>query len=362
MKVSTDCKFFNWYKPCIFQKQEKWLICDKKCKQYNISAWKILIIKRGAIWEVIRCTPIITALRKKYPNYEIRRITDYPDIVNSESVDKLLKFTRENFEILKNIDFDLAINLDKEMICCELINQVSAKEKKWYHHNNMKILPIDKDAEYLCERGVSDSFMKKDKRHYIDEIFEICGIIFNEEKYILPEYVIPDIVLDGLDSSKKIIWLNTGTSWTWKTRLRKNENWIELAKKLLNQWYEVIMLGWPDEDIKNKKISRISWAKYFWTFDFKNFIGIVSLIDIMITQVTFAMHVAIGLNKKTILFNNIFNKNEYYFYNIPHIILEPEVACKMCYKSNYNDDCEVPNCMNLIKITDVVNSINQILH
>jgi hypothetical protein len=57
-------------------------------------------------------------------------MTDYPDIVNNESVDKLLKFTRENFEIIKNINFNLAINLDKEMICCELIKQVPAKEKK----------------------------------------------------------------------------------------------------------------------------------------------------------------------------------------------------------------------------------------
>ena len=57
-------------------------------------------------------------------------MTDYPDIVNTASIDKLLKFTRETVEIVKHIDFDLAINLDKEMICCELINQVSAKGKK----------------------------------------------------------------------------------------------------------------------------------------------------------------------------------------------------------------------------------------
>jgi ADP-heptose:LPS heptosyltransferase len=289
-------------------------------------------------------------------------MTDYPDIVNNESVDKLLKFTRENFEIIKNINFNLAINLDKEMICCELIKQVPAKEKKWYHHKDMKILPIDKDAEYLFERGISDSFMKKDTRHYIDEIFEVCGLIFNEEKYILPKYVVPNAVRDWLDSSKKKIWLNTGTSWTWKTRLRKNENWIELAQKLLNQWYEVIILGWPAEDEKNKEISSISWAKYFWTFDFKNFIWIVSLVDIMLTQVTFAMHVAIGLWKKTVLFNNIFNNHEYHFYDIPYKIIEPDVNCKMCYKSKYDSKCEVPNCMDTITTSNTLSAIDKLLY
>ena len=361
MKACSDCKFFNGYKPCIFQKQDKSLVCDDQCKKSIISAGKILIIKRWAIGEVIRCTPIITALRKKYPTHEIRRMTDYPDIVNTASIDKLLKFTRETVEIVKHIDFDLAINLDKEMICCELINQVSAKGKKWYHHKDMKILSIDKDAEYLWERGISDSFMKKDTRHYIDEIFEVCGFKFNEEKYILPEHIVPDIVKNGLDWSKKLIWLNTGTSWTWKTILRKDEHWIELSKQLLIQWYEVIMLWWPEEDSKNKEIAHLSWAKYFWTFDFKNFLWIVSLIDLMLTQVTFAMHVAVGLWKKTLLFNNIFNKYEYYFYDIPYIILEPDVTCKMCYKSKYDDHCEVPNCMDLIDIPTVLSSITELL-
>lgn len=361
MKAGIDCKFFNGYKPCIFQKKDKSLLCDKACAHYTVSAWKILIIKRWAIGEVIRCTPIISALRQKYPHHEIRWMTDYPDIVNSQFVDKLLKFTRESVEIVKHIDFDLAINLDKEMICCDLINQVVSKQKKWYHHKDMKILPIDKDAEYLRERGINDIFMKKDTRHYIDEIFEVCGLPFNEEKYILPEYVVPDVVKNWLDISKKIIWLNTWTSWTWKTRLRKDEHWIGLATQLLDTWYEVIMLGWPDEDSKNKEIARLSWAKYFWTFDFKKFLWIVSLIDLMVTQVTFAMHVAVWLEKKTVLFNNIFNKYEYHFYDIPHIVLEPNVSCKMCYKSKYDSNCEVDNCMDLIDIPTVLSSIVKLL-
>ncbi len=41
-----------------------------------------------------------------------------------------------------------------------------------------------------------------------------------------------------------------------------------------------------------------SGAKYFGTFPYNEFTGLLSLADIVITPVTFALHVAIGLEKK----------------------------------------------------------------
>jgi hypothetical protein len=58
--------------------------------------------------------------------------------------------------------------------------------------------------------------------------------------------------------------------------------------------------------------------------------------------------------------NNIFNKNEYYFYNLKHKILEPEVPCKMCYKSKFDENCYVKNCMELIKVDEAFNAIKEL--
>ena len=110
----------------------------------------------------------------------------------------------------------------------------------------------------------------------------------------------------------------------------------------------------------NRRIAKKSGAKYFGTFPLRDFIGLVSLTDIVVTQVTFALHVAIGLKKKVVLMNNIFNKNEYYFYGLEHKILEPEVPCKMCYKSKFDENCYVKNCMELIKVEDVFNAIEEL--
>jgi len=355
-----NCKYFNGYKPCKYQKLDKSLKCNKLCKKYEESLWKILVIKRWAIWEVLRCTSLLRRLKKEYPKHEIWWLTDYPDLLNENYVDKKIKFNQENLFSLVDVKFDRVYSLDKEIVCCSLANKIETKTKKWFKVENFKILPIDKDAEYLYRRWIDDEFMKNDRRHYIDEIFEVSWFKFNEEEYVLPYYTIPKEIEENIDKVKTVIWLNTWTSWTWKTRLWSDNYWIDLAKDLIKNWYEVVLLWWPEEDEKNKKIAEKSQAKYFWVYSFKEFIWIMDLTDIVVTQVTFAMHVATWLKKKVVLMNNIFNKNEYYFYNRPYKVVEPNVNCKMCYKSNFDNNCEVANCMELIKPENILKEINNI--
>ena len=109
----------------------------------------------------------------------------------------------------KNTVFDIVYSLDKELISCSLAKEVKARIKKGFKAENGKILPYDKDAEYLWLRGIDDDFMRKDKRHYIDEIFEACGFKFSNERYILPKYEVPSV---DVDNSKPVVGLNTGVS------------------------------------------------------------------------------------------------------------------------------------------------------
>ena len=355
-KEVINCKHFDGYKPCKFQKKYN-IACNENCPYKVTPERRILIIKKGAMGEVLRCTPILRKIKSIYPDSEIWWITDYPELINENYVDKILKFNWENYFIVKNTKFDIVYSLDKERISCALANEVNADVKKGFKLKNGKILPYDKDAYYLWKRGIDDDFMKKDKRHYIDEIFEVCGFKFENEKYILPPYKIPNV---NIDKSKIVVGLNTGTSNIWKTRLWKKENWIKLINLLQENNYEVVLLGGPQEDSLNRELSRLTKAKYFGTFPLREFIGLVNLTDIVVTQVTFALHVAIGLGKKIVLMNNIFNKHEFYFYNLPHVIIEPDVPCKMCYKSNFDENCPVENCMDLIKPEVVFRAVEKL--
>jgi heptosyltransferase-2 len=356
--MEINCKYFNGYKPCIFQKRNKDLKCNNNCSFLEKDYKKILVIKRGAIGEVMRCSALLRKFNEEYNNPLIYWITDYPEILPDLINLRKIKFTWEGYNYLKNIDFDIVYSLDKENVCCMLSKEVNAFYRKGFDLKDGKIVPYDIDAEYLWKRGIDDEFMKKDIRHYLEEIFEVAGFKFNEEEYFLPNFV--KINNLNINKNKKVIGLNTGTSKTWKTRLWKKENWIKLINLLLNENYEVILLGGKDEHNLNLELSNKTNAKYFGYFSLREYLYLLNQVDLIVTQVTFAMHAAIGLKKKIILINNIFNKNEFYFYNLDYKIIEPSVSCLMCYKSNFDENCEVKNCMDLIIPENIFKAVKEL--
>jgi len=136
------------------------------------------------------------------------------------------------------------------------------------------------------------------------------------------------------------------------------ERWIELAGLLKERGYEVVLLGGPREDRQNREISKKAGVRYPGLLPLKDFPSLVSRCDMVITQVSMAMHVAIALDKELILMNNIFNRNEFYLYG-KGVIIEPELECLGCYKSREDKSCPVESCMDLITVETVYEHIQR---
>ncbi len=68
-----------------------------------------------------------------------------------------------------------------------------------------------------------------------------------------------------------------------------------------------------------------------------------------------AMHITIGLEKKIVLFNNIFNRHEFELYGLGEII-EPEEECECFFSPTCPNDC-----MSTIEPQRVFDSIRRLL-
>jgi len=332
MHIKNDCRFYKGDIPCKPHK-ELGVHCES-CTYYKKISHIFLIIKLGAIGDVIRTTPILRKIKSVYPDAFIYWLTNSPEILSVEWIDDIVKVTPENIHILKAINFDWLINLDKDKIAIALTKIINAEKKSGFTMDKWgNASPISNKAEeHKWLTGVFNDISRKNTRHYVQEIFEICGFDFDNEEYILDTKIKK---YDWkIDKTKKVVGLNTGCGGRWISRLWPNEYWIELASNLKKSGYEVIFLGGEQEHEKNLMLSEKSVGKYFGHFDLSKFISLVDQCDLVVTAVTMAMHIAIGLKKKLVLFNNIFNKNEFYLYN-RGIILESEVKCD-CY---YTPDC-----------------------
>lgn len=327
MEIKRDCKFFKGDIPC---KPHKMLgVHCENCTKYSKIEHKIIIIKIGAIGDVIRTTCLLHKLRKEYNNAEIYWLSNSPEVLPA-SVDHRLKLNYLNITLLQQIEWDLIINLDKDKEACALLNSLEGKAKKGFMLNEGKTSPINEEAKHKYLTGLFDDVNKQNKKNYQQEIFEICGFIYNGEEYLID---VPDATVDwDIDYDKKVVGLNTGCGGRWTSRLWPEQYWTSLAKILLDNNYDVILLGGELEHEKNSRISKESGAKYFGYFELNSFVSLMNQCKLIVSAVTMAMHIAIGLKKNLLLFNNIFNPYEFELYNRGEII-SPMEECKCFYKS-----------------------------
>ena len=329
MLIKTDCRLYKGDIPCKPHK-EYGVHCDD-CTYYKKTSLNILIIKLGAIGDVIRTTPLLRKLRSEHPNANIYWLTYSAEILSPEWVDNILDLNSENIHIIKAMKFDWLINLDKDKIAIALTKNIEAEKKSGFTMDKWgNASPISSKAEeHKWLTGIFNDISKQNTKHYVQEIFEICGFDFHDEEYILE--VKEDKIKWDIDKSKKVVGLNTGCGGRWISRLWPNDYWIELVVNLTKNGYEVIFLGGEQEHENNLMLSQKSGGKYFGHFNLDKFISLVNECDLVVTAVTMAMHIAMGLKKKTIIFNNIFNKNEFYLYGRGEVI-EPDPKCD-CYYS-----------------------------
>ncbi|UTW60810.1 glycosyltransferase family 9 protein [bacterium SCSIO 12741] len=338
MKLSDihyDCKHFQGHIPCKPNKIEP--VACPDCSHYSPISKRILIIKLGAIGDVIRTTPLLTRYRAEYPNCHITWLTLSPAVLPKEQIDRIYKPDALSLFILQNETFDIALNLDKDKEACMLLKQVDAKEKYGFTWENGHIDAATDKAEHKLLTGFFDHLSIKNTKNYLEEIFEICHFDFRNEDYLIniDKALVAkwkQIFQTENTEGKPIIGLNTGCGARWQTRLWPEQYWVDFIKRLQNAGYFPVLLGGEQEDHQNRIYHQETGAYYPGHFSLAEFIALSDSCDIIVTQVSMMMHIAIALKKELLLFNNIFNKYEFELYG-RGMIVEPVSGCD-CYYGN----------------------------
>lgn len=332
--IKYDCRHFRGGIPC--KPNKDFAVDCLDCKYYDKIGKRILIIKLGAMGDVIRSTPLIVKYRELYPDCHITWLSHSPEVLPKDKIDEILKWNETSIFIIQNKKYDIAINLDKEEEACILLEKLEAKEKYGFIWNNEHIDAATPAATHKLITGFFDHYSQKNTKNYLEEIFEICHLQFNDEPYLLnynknlaEQW---QTKIKEKSKGKTIVGLNTGVGNRWATRLLPEEHWVSLINLLLKNDFYPIILGGPQENEKNQNFANKTGAYYPGTFSLEEFFAISSNCEIILTQVSMMMHIATALKKKMVLMNNIFNKHEFYLYN-RGIIVEPKSGCD-CYYGN----------------------------
>ena len=358
--VRFDCLYYRGDIPCKPHKTHGEYCAN--CNSYKPISKRILIIKLGAIGDVIRTTPLLTRYRELYPDCHITWITQSPAILPKDQVNVILNFDFQGVFKLGALQFDLAINLDKDIEACHLLDQANATEKIGYIMKDGHVDMATPAAEAKLLTGSDDRLSKANQKTYQQEAFEICGLEYKGEHYIIPlneGYATKwTAEVSKLAEGKKVVGLNTGYGFRWPTRAWPTETWTELVQQLHSNGYFCVILGGKQEDAFNTQLAASSGAYYPGHYSLEEFIAVINACDLMVTQVTMALHLALGLRKKLVLMNNIFNPYEFDLYGLG-VIEGPPAPCQCYFSANCKGGFE-RSCMQSITANQIFTAIEKV--
>lgn len=358
-EVRQDCVHFRGGIPCKPNKVSG-AVCT--CSEFRPVSKRILIIKLGALGDVIRTTPLVVRFRAEFPDCHITWLTQSPDVLPKNDIDLILKPDAFSLFLIGHSQYDIAINLDKEQEACMLLAEAKATEKYGYDWQHNQLAPATPAAVHKLMTGFFDQLSQANTKSYLEEIFEICHRDFRMEPYLINKNEALAATwkqrLAESAGGKTIVGLNTGCGPRWNTRLWPQSYWEALAVQLREAGYFPVFLGGSLEDEKNRAMAAATGTHYPGHFSLEEFIALTDACDLILTQVSMMMHIATALQKKMVLMNNIFNKHEFELYGRGEII-EPSSGC-ICY---YGNTCQrgENSCMHELQPQEVAAAIDRVL-
>lgn len=329
---------------------------------------KILIIKFAAIGDVLRTTPILSQLKKKYSDAKIWWLTEsisYEVLYNNPLIDRVVLYNQTNFNRLKKIHFDILINLDKDKRATYSAMQIAADIKKGFGQAKKgEVIPLDKDSNYAYRLGIDDELkFRKNKKTYQQISFEQIGLRFKGERYMLKlkkqdiDYAVRKLKAKGLKEEAIKIGIVAGSGDAFAGKKLPLESYIKIIEGLLNyNGIQIVLLGGSREKRTNKKLIK-HFKDLIIDSGCNNAIGqfaaIIDNCDVVITGDTLTMHLGIALNKYVIVSFGSTAANEIELYGKGEKII-PEIKCSPCYKRK----CPIgEKCMQIIKPDDIVKKV-----
>lgn len=286
----------------------------------------ILVIKLGAIGDVIRTTSILTGLKEKYKNCKIDWVTkkeSFDVLKNNSMIDNI-------FLISSNIrkGYDLVICLDDDYEACELASGIATKKIIGaYLDNSQKI--YTKSSALWFDMGLisrfgkqkADALKAKNKRTYQQIMYTIIGLKYKKQEPIL---VLNNKELDfGRKFAKRhgiknnVIGINTGAGGRWQDKKLSIEETAKLIDKLNNQNIKILLLGGPEEIERNEKIKKLAKSRIVdagCKNSLMEFASLVNLCDVLVTSDSLALHIGTALRKKIVAFFYVTSATEIELY------------------------------------------------
>lgn len=318
---------------------------------------KILIIRLGALGDVVMTTIIATAIKQSHPDYEVHYLTQVeiaPVLENHPHIDKVITWNTKNRKSLKqllktgqilfNERYDIVFNLTNairnvflSVMCCSP-KVVFRKYTKgsWVE-----------DFFYTAKSVIKD--INQPERLYL-------GVNVDSDQKVndfLKDYKKPYIAIVAGGATDK----------NRQGRIWNIDNWKELIEKLQSLYGGTIFVcGGKSERNYHEKLLAKNVVICSGEFDISESNAMFKNIDLMVSGDTGPLHIASAHNIKTLALLGSTSPNKIKPYGENGYYISSNDECKYCWKKKckfLKDGGKYAPCMENITVDMVINKINE---
>ncbi len=332
---------------------------------------KILIVKIGAIGDVVMCLPLVTHIKKKHPNahiswlcgktvtpilQEIKEIDEIIEVDDSKLLgNNILKVITEIFRTclkLFGTRYDLGLYYYYTNKYKLLLSTVKIKEIRCFNRfKKQRLLPIPQHHhtyDYLW------SFeMNTGPYQYDIEYPKISNIETNLNLFVKP------------DKKKFILSPGGAKNLLSEDSLRRwpIENYVSLAQNLILDGHTVTIIGGPLDNWVEEYFAHLNVHNLIGKYKLLDTIRIISKGDILITHDSGPLHLADLANIPSI---GLFGPTSPYSFKSLHpkskfIWGGQALSCRPCYDGKAYEKCSSNDCMKEISVSEVMLTLNSFI-
>jgi len=353
---------------------------------------KILIINPFGIGDVLFSTPLIRALKKKYPDSSITYICNkrsYDILKNNPHISNIYICEKDDY---RRLWAESRLGLVKEL--SSLINNLRQDSYDMVFDMSLGYIyslvllffvgiPIRvgfnyrKRGRFLTHKVTIDGFNKKHVIEYYMELGGLLGLDISDkemelsigqedrvwaERYLREQGVSKDELVCGIIPG-------CGASWGVHANYRRWSTWkfAEVADYIASHYEHRILIFGEEKErelcMRTQSEMKTPAIQLCGETKLSQFSALLDRCDIVITNDGGPLHMAVALKKKTV---SIFGPvNEYNYGPYPpedrNIVVATQEACRPCYKNFKHRECSSLECLANLRPDKVIKAVDTLL-
>ncbi|MDA1353914.1 MAG: glycosyltransferase family 9 protein [bacterium] len=358
--IKTDCRHYVGAKPCAPHKRTG-VTCETCVNDYDPITQRILIIKLGAMGDVLRTAAILRQLSGT--GAEITWITksNAVGLLENGLVDRVVPYgSPEMLPIIMWEEFDVVYSLDNDYDGAVLGSMAEAAVHFGYGVNESgKIIPFNGAADAWLHVSINDDLKKINKRTYQSVLFEICELEFDETRDTIP--VLSDLTSPYADAllahcahTDSITAVMVGAGPRWPEKSLSMGKLRDLLDGLHKRGDTILLISGPEEAARMAEVA--TWGIPTINTDgaqsVKDTFAILNRCDRVVTGDTLVMHMAVALEKPTFTYVGPTSAAELAEYGVMTKLVPEGLDCLCCY----NTKCPFPEaerCNNVVDLSPI---------